>query len=313
MGTKINNLLSNLGVSLTVAILIVALFAGLQTVFGAASSSVTSQVIVGNAAPTVTSVLLNHGNAITLTPNATTSFDINYTVTDNNGCLDVVKTTSTAFRLGASSTCAVANPTASDLSCYLYLTTTTSTCQNSVTFIATDTVQIWYFADSTGNASATFPTDQWEAYATAHDAFGATSTSATSTGVNVNVLTAINVTTSSINYSTLAASSTSAIQNATGTNAGNSSTSLQLYALATLTSAPNSIATSSQQYSTASFAFGNGTALTASAVTVAGYSLTKPTSTANVAQTTFWLLNVPAGTATGTYTGTNVFSPLFAP
>ncbi len=310
MLVKNSNLLSYLGVLLTASIFIVALFAGLSTALGAASSSVTSQVIVGNAAPTVTSVLLNHGNALTLTPNATTSFDINYTVTDNNGCLDVVRSTSTAFRNGVSGTCAIPSPTASNLNCYLFVTHTTSSCSNSVTFIATDTVQIYYFADSTGNASATFSSDQWGAYALAADQANATG-SATSTAVNINVLTAINVTTSSINYGTLAASSTSAIQNATGTNAGNSSTSLQLYALSTLTSAPNSIATSSQQYSTASFAFGAGTALTASAVTVPGYTLTKPTSTTNVAQTTFWLLGVPAGTVTGTYSGTNVFSPLF--
>ncbi|MDP2598345.1 MAG: hypothetical protein Q8P49_00775 [Candidatus Liptonbacteria bacterium] len=309
MGTKTDNLLSYFGAFLAVAILILALFAGLSTVFGAGSSSVTSQVIVGNAAPSVTGVVLNHGNALTLTPNATTSFDINYTITDNNGCTDIVISTSTAFRNGVSATCATPNPTTSNLSCYLHVAQTTSTCQNGVTINGTDTVQIYYFADSTGNPSSTFPSDHWAAYVTSQDI--STSTSASSSAVDVNVLTAINVTTSSINYGTLAASSTSALQNATGTNAGNSSTTLQLYALNTLTSGPNSIATSSQQYSTATFAFGDGVALTASPVTVSGYSLTKPTSTTNVAQTTFWLLGVPAGTATGTYTGTNVFSPIF--
>ena len=303
-----------LGMFLVAAVFMAAIFAGFSSVWGAASSSVTSQVIVGNAAPTVSAVSLNHGNVITLTPNATTSFDINYTITDNNGCTDVVDAagTSTAYRHGGAATCANQAPTTSNRSCYVRLTHVTSSCISSITINVTDTVGIYYFADSTGNTSSSFPSDFWAAFASALDLQNATG-SATSSNVNVNVLTAINVTTSSINYSTLAASSTSALQNATGTNAGNSTTTLQLYALATLTSAPNSIATSSQHYATSSFTYGSSEpALSATPATLSQYCLAIPTSTTSVSQTTFWAVNVPAGTATGTYTGTNVFSPLYS-
>lgn len=318
MLTKNDGFATYVGMFLATAVLLVALFAGFSSVFGAASSSVTSQVIVGNAAPTVSAVSLNHGNAIVLNPNATTSFDINYTITDNNGCADVVETlagTSTAYRHGGAATCATEAPTASNRSCYVRVLATraTSTCQNSITINVTDTVKIYYFADSTGNTSSSFPSDFWAAFASALDLQNATG-SATSSNVNVNILTAINVTTSSLNYGTIAASSTSAVQNATGTNAGNSTTTLQLYALSTLTSGSNSIATSSQHYATSSFTFGGSEpALSATPTTLANYLLATPTSTVNVAQTTFWAVNVPAGTATGTYTGTNVFSPLFFP
>ena len=266
-----------------------------------------------NSAPTVSSVVLNGGTAITLTPNATTSFNISYTITDTNGCADIITNngTSTAFRSGVSATCAVPSPTTNNLNCYLYVTRATSTCSvNSVN--ATDTVQIYYFAQAT-DASSSFASDNWTAYALAVDAANATG-SATSSAVELNTMVAINVTTSSINYGNITASSTTGSVNQTTTisNAGNSSTTLRLSANSTLTSGANSIATSSQRYSTSSFAFaGTSTALTATAVTVGGFLLTAPTSTTNVAQTTFWGLTVPAGTATGTYNGVNLFTSLF--
>ena len=279
------------------------------------ASNIATNVVVGNAAPTVTSVVFNHGNNVTLTANATTSFDINYTVSDNNGCSDIAGglTTSTAFRWGVRNTCTVPSPTTSNQNCYLSVTHVTSTCANG-TLTATDTVKIYYFADAT-DSSSSYPNDHWEAYALAADLSNATG-SATSSAVEVITLTAINVTTSSINYGTLTASSTtgSTNQTATTTNAGNSSTTLQLSALSTLTSGANSIATSSQGYSTSSFTYpGTSTALTANAVTVSGFFLLTPTSTTNVAKATFWGLTVPAGTATGSYSGTNVFGALFQP
>ena len=73
MLTKNDGFATYVGMFLATAVLLVALFAGFSSVFGAASSSVTSQVIVGNAAPTVSAVSLNHGNAIVLNPNATRS------------------------------------------------------------------------------------------------------------------------------------------------------------------------------------------------------------------------------------------------
>ncbi|MEK7508096.1 MAG: hypothetical protein AAB602_03380 [Patescibacteria group bacterium] len=283
----------------------------------AIAADLTSQVIVGNAAPTVTNVVLNGGTNITLTANATTSYNISYTVSDNNGCADlggVRFSTSTAFRNGSSSICATPSPTTSTISCYVNVTHVTSTCSGT-SINVTDTVQIYYFANAT-DSSSSFPNDHWEAFAFVADLNGGTSTVATSSAVEVLTLTAINVTTSSVNYGTITASSTTGATNqtATSTNAGNSSTTLQLKTSATLTSGVNSIATSSQRYSTTTFTFiGTSIALTASDVTVGGFLLLTPTSTTNVSKVMFWGLEVLAGTPTGTYTGTNVFSSLFQP
>jgi hypothetical protein len=140
--------------------------------------------------------------------------------------------------------------------------------------------------------------------------------SASSPDVDVNVLTAITVSTSSIDYGTVTASSTAGSTNATETvlNVGNSATSLQLLALSTLTNGSLSIATGSQRYSTSTFTYpGTSTALTDSAVTVPGFFLTSPTSTVNVQQSTYWGLLVPAGTATGSYSGTTEFESVWEP
>lgn len=285
--------------------------------FGAASSTVTATttVIVGNATPVVSAITINNGSDITLTPNATTAVSVASTISDNNGCADVTNATATImiYRSGyTSSTCL---STTSDLSCYrLTVFSTTSSCQNSVTVYTTTTFGVYYFAQAT-DASSSFASQNWKATLNVRDTANATA-SLDSSGVELLTLTAINVTTSSVDYGTLSASSTTGSTNqvTTSTNAGNSSTTLRLSANSTLTSGSNSIATSSQKYATSTFTVGVGTTstdLTDTPVTVNGFFLTSPTSTSNVADEVFWGLTVPAGTATGTYNGVNLFTSLF--
>ncbi len=305
---------SYLGISLAVATFGFGGVALLRTAL--AQTNIGSQVIVGNAAPAVSAVVLNSGSAITLTANTTTPVTVSFTMTDSNGCGDVFyngNVTTTAFRSGVTAACA-----ASNLNCYVTVATTTNNCPSATTTTstanATITLSVYYFAQAT-DASSSFTAEDWGAQVQVRDQTGATST-ATSTNRELNTTNAINVTTSSLNYGTLAAGvNTGAVnQTATSTNAGNSSTTLRLSASATLTSGANSISTSSQGYSTSTFTYpGTSTALTASAVTVTGFTLTSPTSTSVVERATFWGLNVPGGTATGTYTGTNVFTPLWIP
>jgi hypothetical protein len=151
--------------------------AGILVFQSALAVNINSQVVVGNAAPTVSAVSLNHGNPITLTSNATTSIDINYTVTDNNGCGDVFyngNVTSTAYRTAVTSACA-----ANNLNCYITVSTSTNNCpfatssQSSAN--VTTTIFIYYFAQAT-DASSSFSSDTWTASVSARDQTGATST-----------------------------------------------------------------------------------------------------------------------------------------
>lgn len=257
-------------------------------------------------------MVVNAGSNITLTANATTAVNVNATITDNNGCADIQNGTTTVllYRSGiTSSTCLT---TANDLNCYRATNFTASSTCSANAVNTTTTFGVQYFAQAT-DASSSFSAQNWLATVIFKDQNNGTGT-ADSPGVEVLTLTAINVTTSSINYGTVTAGTDTGAtnQNATSTNAGNSSTTLQLRASATLTSGANSISTSSQRYSTSSFTYaGTSTALTDTLVTVSGFFLTAPTSSTNVAQTTFWGLTVAGGTPTGTYTGTNVFGALF--
>jgi hypothetical protein len=293
-------------------VLVVGVLASLHIVTAA---NLTSQVIVGNASPSVSAVSVNGGSAITLTANTTTNIVVNATVTDNNGCNDLLLASSAILLYRSGVTSSSCNTAQSSLNCYkLTAFTATSSCQSSVTVNTTSTFTLQYFADAT-DASSSYAAQTWQATVIAYDGSAATGT-ADSSGVELNTLTAINVPTASLNYGTLSPSTNTGgtNQNATTTNAGNSSTTLQLSSLATLTSGANSISTSSQHYASSTFTYGGGEqALSGTAATVSGFTLTSPTSTTNVARSTFWGIAIPAATPTGTYSGTNVFSALFVP
>jgi hypothetical protein len=294
-------------------------FLVVQTIYG---STVTSTVTVGAAAPVISSVNIytvaggNNPATITLTANATTSISVNATISDNNGCSEITGGTTTIllYRSGVSSSTCLTTP--NNLNCYTATAfTASSTCSGGSVNVTT-TFGVYYFAQAT-DGSSSFPGQNWLAtinFTTPDNTTGtADSTHTTSTNILATV-TALNITTSSINYGLLQASSTTGSVNqiTTSTNAGNSSTSLQLSAQATLSSGVNVIATSSQGYSTSTFTYpGNSTALSASPATVSGFLLTSPTTTTNVAQPVFWGLAVPNGTPTGTYNGTNLFTALF--
>lgn len=273
---------------------------------------------VTNYAPSVSAVSLNGGNALTLTANATTSFSINYSVTDPNGCSNIASVTSTAFRTGVAGACATANPATDNRNCYLSVVNSTSSCAGT-NYNETDTVALYYFADSTGITTSSYPTQHWEAYATVLSNSGLTA-SATSSNVDVNVLSAINVTgatSSVINYGALSQNANTGSVNQTTTvqNAGNSSTTLQIYASQVLTSGTSTIPAAYQHYATSSFTFGgNEQQLTTSTnpAFVPGFVLTVPTSTASVQKLTYWGAGTPAGQAGGSYQGTTMFAAGFS-
>jgi len=282
-------------------------------VYGAGSTqTASSTVIVDNAAPTVTSVVLNANSEIILTANATTAVDVTAIISDNNGSVDITGGTSTilVYRSGVtSSSCLSAQD---NLNCYLATVFTASSSCASNQVLTTTTLGIYYFAQPTDSTSTEFSAQNWKATVIFKDASNATGTG-DSPGVELNSLTALNVTTSSINYGTLAADSTSAVNEVTtSTNAGNTSSTVSLSATATLTKGADSITTSSQHYATATFTYG-GTeqALAEIATHVAGSIMTAPTSTNTVNRAIFWALNVPAGTPTGTFTGVNLFTSVY--
>lgn len=256
--------------------------------------------------PVLSNIVLNSGTSITLTPDATTSITVVASTTDPQGPGDISFATGTIYQTSLGTSCSANNQNCYQIpssSCTFSGSTSTVTC----------TAGLWYFAASTGDPSSSFPSDSWTGAITVTDAQSNTD-SGTSTPQNVNVLTAINVTTSSINYGSIKpGSNTAAVNQGTVVqNVGNSSTSLQLSGTAFVRGA-NNFATSSQHYATTTFIFGGSEQqLSGTQTTVSGFTLTAPTSTTNVQSSIFWGAQVPLGVATGTYTASTTFTSLFS-
>ena len=287
----------------------------LGTLYGAGTTqTASSTVIVGNAAPSVLDVIVNANGEINLTPNATTAVNVTARISDNNGCTDITGGTSTILLYRSGYTSSTCLSTQNNLNCYMAtLFTASSSCASNQIYTTT-TFGVYYFADPTDASSTEYGSQTWLATVIFKDSNNTTGSGDPLSGVELRSMTALNVTTSSINYGTLAASSTSVTNEVTtSTNAGNTSSTISLSANATLVSGGNVIATTSQHYATATFTYNTGDqALQETATHVAGSIMTKPTSTTTVNRAIFWALRVPAGTATGTYSGQTLFTAVYS-
>ncbi len=226
-------------------------------------------IVLSDPNPIVSAVSLNDGNPIILTPNTTTTIYANFTVTDADGCSDVFSsgnTTSTIYRSGLSFDC-----TADDRNCYR-VETTTNNCSGGTSAQATSTFQVYYFADAT-DASSSYSAQNWLAKIQVRDSSGNTGSS-TASGVELNTLVALEVSTSSINYGTVNPNSNTGQNNPVTPvkNAGNGTSTVLLSGTA-LISGSNQIATSSQHYASSTFVFGgNEQQLSGTNTTITGVS-----------------------------------------
>ncbi len=266
----------------------------------AGTTSTSSATIAGGAnnTPSVTNVVVNGGSAITLIANATKTVTVSFTVTDLDGCSQVFfnsgNVTTTLFRSGVSSTCAVGNPSTNlnTLNCYMVATTTNncpSATSTTTSANATSTFEVWYFADAT-DASSSYSGENWQSFVIAQDA--STTNSTTSAGVELNTLLALTSVTSSINYGSVNANANTGATNQTAgiKNAGNASTTLNINGTA-MTSGANSISTSSQHYATNTFTYGGAEAsLQEAATAVTGFLIPRPPLTS-------WATTTPLPTA----------------
>jgi hypothetical protein len=255
---------------------------------------------------------------------------VNTTITDYNGCTDLTSAATATVLLYrssiGSSTCSSAAAANLNLNCYVATGTFSSVfssvsgCSSLTNLNVTTTFGVYYFAQAT-DASSSYNGQNWMAtvIVTSGPAKTGTGDSTNSSASNkIGTLNAIQVAQASINYGSVSAAQNTGATNQTTSiaNAGNSSTTLQLYANPTLSLNGLNVtflATSSQQYSTGTFTYGaaTATALTGAAVTVGGFTLTAPTSTTNVSALTYWGIAVASGTATGSYSGVNQFNSLY--
>ena len=284
------------------------------------AASVTSQVVVTATAPAMGTVTVNGGNAIQLVLGSATSVPVTAQVNDYNGCADFAGGTTTValYWSGVSSSSCIGQGTpGNQYTCYVATAFTTSSCSGSL-INTTTTFNMQYFAKAT-DASSTASTTNWRATVIFKTPSGATTSADSASGITpaVKTLMAFNFPVNSITYLNTAAGSNTGSTNPTTSiqNYGNSQIGSYLYGTQMVNSASSTftMATSSQLYATSSFNAGSaGTQLTdVQSTQISGFSISAPTTTSIVSSTIYWGLNVPGGTATGTYNATNTFSILY--
>ncbi len=320
--------------------------------FAASGGSQATNVplIVQNATPTVAAATISIVQPIvtdlTLTQAATQTpgFIAQFTVADNNSCLNAASTSEITnyqlalYRSGVGSTTCSATSSAAynPNNCYTRAVATTTwniACTASSTSCtgATDTTVIydctfplWYVADPTdGNATSTqYSAQNWLASVSAVDDNGATSTLTESqTGVEVKSLLAFALNTLSIPYGSLqpgqltnpiVATTTMSATGNVGVNqklAGESMCIPYTSAIKCPNSATSTIAENNQVYATSSQAYALSTALSSSTANLLQVNIKKSTTTlTQSAGNTYWGINVPASiTLSGNYKGENTF------
>lgn len=286
---------------------------GLAATSGTQGSN--SSYTVSNVAPVVSAVTINSGSAIDLTEGTTTEVVITGTVTDNNSCygseLDTVY--GYAYRSGvAYSGCDTSgeadnNYCYPEISCSVVGGSCTDDTDASANF--TCTVDLQYYADPT-DVLTEFPTENWLSNFKAIDDDAASDNLEVATGVEMNSLTALDVT-GSISYGGLdvGQSNDPLDQITTVTPTGNVGLDEELSGSDMCTDYPTCsagvITVGYQKTALAgSTAYSSGSTLTGSA-TEYELNLAKAESGSPSTANTWWGILIPTGTSPGVYSGSN--------
>lgn len=266
----------------------------------------STQVIVGNSTPSLSSTTFNNSSDITLTENTTTAIYATTTVTDANGCGTIVAVMADFYRSDITETNCDESSEAVNNYCYPDVTCTVAsgTCSGGADTTAdyVCTINMQYYADAT-DAGSTYAATNWSVTFEAGD--GTASSTESTASVEVNTLLSLNVD-ASLDYGTLSANTDSGATNSTTTvtNTGNENMDPELSGT-TMTSGGDTIAIANQEYASAPFTYTAGTDLSASATQI-NLALPKPYSTTSpVTADISWGLGIDAGQPNGTYTGTN--------
>lgn len=292
-----------------VLLVLVSALLFISTTLYVVADDINNQVAVGNATPSVSSVVINSSTAIDLTENTTTLATTTATISDANGCNTINSVIMDMYRtgIGAASCDTTDESDAND--CYANIVCTEVTSGNTCTGGADTSadyncvVSLEYYADATG-AGGGYSADTWTALVSAGDT---TATGTASDTEEINALTALDVSPATLDYGAVPAGSDTGNTNSTTTvtNTGNVDMDPQLSGLQ-LEDGGNNIPVGSQEYSATPFTHGGGTALTGTPATL---NITLPQRTTTViTDTVSWGIAVPGGTPNGTYTGTSTFT-----
>ncbi len=254
--------------------------------------------------PVVTSLSLNGGNDITLSPGATTTIYATGTVSDLNGYGDLNLATTTMFRSSVLSSC-----TSDPNNCYIASPTQCvfENCSGSSCDV-TCSADFYYHADPTD--VGTYAGQTWRAELSVSDQSGAIATG-TAPSIDLLTLRAITVD-STINYGALEVNNDTGSYNATTTveNIGNDALDIAIAGTDLTDGNSSLIPVNEQIFATSTFTYTTCTFCSQLSASSTNYELdlTKPTSTTpSVSDQLFWGIAIPFGVAGNPHQGTNTF------
>jgi hypothetical protein len=243
-------------------------------------------------------------------------------VSDNNGCLDIVNggyATSTIYWSGVAGE---QNCAADDNTCYMiaeaFCTITADSCTGSsdanLSYVCSTTLA--FHALPTDDATnSPYVATNWLAGITVFDDDDAYGTATSVAGVDIITLTALEVSELAIPYNQIMSGQNTGAYNATTTilNYGNSplNTGVDVNDM-DKDILVGTIEAENQQFATSTFAYGSGTwsVEEASSTLTVDTEIVKPTSDTDFSDQIFWGIAIPSGRPSGTYTGMNIFTAI---
>lgn len=261
--------------------------------------------------PTVSNVVLNAGNDISLLPGTTTRVYATTTATDLNGSNDLAYATTTFYRSGAAGG---ASCSPNNNNCYV-----ASGAQCDFTSCAGNSCEvqcyadIFFHADPTDTGS-TYNGQEWFAFIEVED-YSDGYDFETSIGQLMNTLRAIDVN-NAISYGSLAVSSNTGSYNASTTveNLGNVEINLEVEGTDMTDGVGAEIPADRQKFATSTFSYGVCTTCSQLSSTTPfelDVDLSKPTTNSPpVSDAIYWGVEVPLGINSAPHQGINVFTPV---
>ena len=274
---------------------------------------------INNVAPTVSAVTINGGSAIDLVESSTKSVTLTATVSDNNSCSGEISTVyGYVYRSGITYTGCDTAGEANNNYCYPEISCSVvgGTCSGTTDASAdyTCTVNLQYYADPT-DVNTLYPTETWLDTIKAIDNNSASGNTTVGAGVEVNSLTAFDIT-SSLAFGNLGAgqSNDPLDKTVTTTATGNVGLDQEHSGSANMCvdyptcAGGTPIGVVYQKYALASStAYTSATALSTTPTEVE-LNVPKPINATPVTKNTWWGILIPTGTQPGTYSGVNTIT-----
>jgi len=291
------------------------------------AQGVNKAFTVNNVAPSVSSVTLNGGSAISLTQSTTTAIPMTASITDTNGCRNQGNTADEIsnvkgylYRSGITYTGCDTAGEANNNNCYPEVSCSAGSCTNGVTTY-TCSASLQHYADATVvndcHEQDPYPDENWQDTLKATDDDAAVGSAAIVTGVELNQLIGGDTTPTLLDFGTLSVGGSNSPMDKilTTTPTGNVGLDLNIKANTATMCTNYSTCTGGtpipityQKYSlSAGTAYTSGIALSTTNVLVE-LDVPKQTSSTVPSKNTWWGTSIPTGTLPGVYNGLNVLT-----